>query len=574
MENLALKVSEIFNNIAQILELNNDNPFRIRAYLKAASAVEPLGPSLEGLIKEDRLETIPGVGKDLSEKIKEIANSGKLKFYEDLRKTIPEGVLELLKIPSLGPKTVKLLYSKLNIKNIQELEQAARSGKLLTLEGIKEKTVSNILAGIEILKKGRERISLAKALSVAQVFLDELTKKLKIQKIIAAGSLRRMQETVRDIDILLISKKPRQAIDTFTKAKGVKRILASGDTKASILNDEDIQIDLRVVPLKSFGAALLYFTGSKNFNIKLRQLAGKLQLTINEYGVFSLKDKNKFVAGRSEAEIFKVLGLEYVEPELRQDWGEVELAQKHDLPQLIHLSDIKGDLHVHSNYSDGAYSILEMVQACRLKGYEYVAITDHSQSLKIARGLSKKELINKKLEIDKLNKKFSPFRILYATEVDIDSDGNMDYPDSVLAEFDVVVAAIHTGFKQTKQQLTRRLIKACQNKYINIIAHPTGRLWQVRDAYEIDLDEILKVAKQTNTALEINSFPDRLDLNDINCRQAKLAGVKVCINTDSHDIRHLDFMHLGVATARRGWLSKTDCLNALSLDKLLKELSK
>ena len=575
MDNLNLLVAKIFRQIARILELKNDNLFRIRAYLRAADTIEPLGETLQTLVNEDELDTIPGIGKDLAEKIKEIAQKGKLKFFEDLKKAIPEGVLTMLDIPGLGPKTVSILYNKLHIKNIEELERAAKSGKLLTLQGIKEKTVSNILAGIKITQKGQERISLGKAYSVAQGFLASLEGLKGLKKIICAGSLRRMKETVRDIDILAISDDSKNIIEKFIKAGEAQRVLAQGDTKASILTGENIQVDLRVVSPKSFGAALLYFTGSKDFNIKLRQMALKKNLKVNEYGVFSVKaGKEKFLAGKTEEGIFDILGLKFIEPELRENRGEIELALKGTLPKLIKLSDIKGDLHVHSNYSDGANSITEMAQAAKLKGYEYVAITDHSESLKVARGLSREDLKRKKKEVDVLNKKLSPFRILYGVEVDVDSEGNLDYPDKILAEFDVVVAAIHLGFKQSREQLTRRLVNACQSGRVNIISHPTGKLWGVREPYPLDLDEVSKAARDNNIALEINSFPDRLDLNDINTRQVKESGGRICINTDSHKLEQLDYMIFGVATARRGWIEKNDCLNTLGLSQLLKFLKK
>jgi DNA polymerase (family 10) len=360
-------------------------------------------------------------------------------------------------------------------------------------------------------------------------------------------------------------------MEVFTRLPQVGEVLAKGETKSSVRTKDDVQVDCRVVEEKSFGAALLYFTGSKNFNIKVRQLAIKKGLKINEYGVFK---KEKFVCGRTEEEIFKLLGMSYIEPELREDTGEIELAKKHQLPKLIDIKDLKGDLHVHSKYSDGGNSIEEVVNASKKRGYSYVAITDHSQSLKVAGGLSLADLKKKKQEIERINKKLKGFRVLYGTEVDIDSDGKLDYKDEVLKEFDVVVGAIHTGFKQSKSQLTKRLVKACQNKYCHIIAHPTGRLWGTRDAYELDIEEVFKVAKQTNTQLEINAFPQRLDLNDLNCRRAKEMGVKLILGTDAHTADQLETMKLGIAVARRGWLSKEDVLNTLSAGELLKAIKK
>jgi len=566
-----LEVAEIFRDIAKILEIKGENVFRIRAYERAAQNIEGLSRDVEDFAREDTLMDIPGIGKDISAKIKEFIKTDKIKMYEDLKKSIPEGLLDLLNIPSVGPKTAKLLYEKLKIKNIADLERAIKKNKLKGIFGIKEKTIENILKGIEVLKRGKERMTLAQATLVAEEFVNSLEKLPEVKKISTAGSLRRQKETVRDIDILVISDKPQKIMHAFTKIPSVKDVLAEGETKSSVRTKDDVQVDCRVLEEKSFGAALLYFTGSKNFNIKLRQLAIKKGLKISEYGVFR---KGRFVCGRSEEEIFKILGISYIEPELREDTGEIELAKKFKLPKLIELKDIKGDLHAHSKYSDGGSSIEEMAIACRKRGYSYVAITDHSQSLKVAGGLSPSDLKKKKQEIDKLNRNLRGFRILFGTEVDIDSNGKIDYKDQILKEFDVVVAAIHTGFKQSKEQLTRRIIKACQNKYVHIIAHPTARLWGVREAYNIDLDEILKVAKDTNTHLEINAFAQRLDLNDLHSRRAKEMGVKLAIGTDSHSIEQLEAMKFGISVARRGWLSKEDVINTLSVEKLLKTIKK
>jgi DNA polymerase (family 10) len=414
-------------------------------------------------------------------------------------------------------------------------------------------------------------MTIAQAAQAADEFLAYLKKLPQIKKISLAGSLRRQKETVRDIDILVISHKPDKVMDAFVNFPGRREILAKGGTKSSLRTNQDVQVDCRVVEERSFGAALLYFTGSKNFNIKLRQLAIKKGLKINEYGVFK---KDKFLTGGSEEEIFKVLGMDYVEPELREDNGEIELARRFRLPRLIQLSEIKGDLHAHSLWSDGGNTIEEMALAAQERGYAYIAITDHSQSLKVANGLPVAELKKKKSQIDKLNAKLKNFRVLYGTEVDITSEGEIDYPQGVLAEFDIVVAAVHTGFKQSRQQLTRRITRACKNKFVQIIAHPTARLWGVREPYDIDLEEVFITAAGTNTCLEINSFPQRLDLNDHNCRFAKEKGVKFSIGTDSHETAQLASMKFGVSVARRGWLGKEDVINTLPLEKLLKAIKK
>lgn len=584
-----LEVAEIFKKIAEILEIKQDNPFRIRAYQRAAQNLEGLTEDIEKLAQEDKLESIPGIGKDLAEKIKQILKTGSFKQYEALKKEVPKGLVELLSVPSIGPKTAKLLYEELKIKNIQDLERQAKAGKLRTLPGLREKTEENILRGIELIKKGRERMLLAQALSVADEFISALKRLPEVKKISPAGSLRRMKETVRDIDILVTSPcpvrntkysqrnkisngtRPQKVMDVFTGLPQVKEILAKGSTKSSVLTKDGIQVDVRVVEPESFGAALLYFTGSKAHNIKIREMAMKKGWKINEYGVFRGKTR---LAGQTEEEIFKLLGLPYIIPELREDAGEIEAGLAGKLPKLIKLSDIKADLHIHSKWSDGGNSISEVAEAARRKGYEYIAICDHSQSLKIAGGLSKQELSRQMAEIRVLNKKLKDFRILSGTEVDIDSEGNLDYNDELLKELDIVVAAIHTGFKQSRGVLTKRIVRACQNKNVDIIAHPTGRLMGVRDAYTIDLDEIMKVAKERGTFLEINTYPQRFDLNDIHCRKAKEMGVELAIGTDAHTLSQLDTMLLGVSVARRGWLEKKDVVNTFSCEDLLKRLKR
>ncbi len=566
-----LEVSRIFRDTANILEIKGDNVFRIRAYERAAQNIEGLTEDLENFILQDRLREIPGIGKDLEGKIKEIVKTGRLKYFNELKKSVPEGLLDLLNIPSVGPKTAKLLYEKLKIKNIAGLEKDIKENKLEGIFGIKEKTVENILKGIQLVKRGKERMPLSVAIQVADEFVAVLKRAPVAKKISTAGSLRRQKETVRDIDILVASDSPKKIMDAFVKMPLVKEVLAKGETKSSVRTRDDVQVDCRVVEEKSFGAALLYFTGSKNFNIKLRQLAIRSGLKINEYGIFR---DDRFVSGKTEEEIFKFLGMSYVPPELREDSGEIELAREFKLPLLVELKDLKGDLHVHSEWSDGGNTIEEMARACQGKGYGYVVITDHSQSLKIAGGLSAVEVKKKRRQIDNINKKLEGFRVLCGTEVDIDSEGGLDYKDDILKEFDLVVAAIHSGFKQSRVALTRRMVKACLNKFVHIIAHPTGRLWGTRDAYDIDLDEVFRAASETNTHLEINAFPYRLDLSDLNCRRGKELGVRLAISTDAHTVEQLDTMQLGVAVARRGWLTCDDVINTLPLEKLLKAIKK
>ena len=569
-------IAEIFRNIAKILEIKGENVFRIRAYERAAQNIESLAEDIQGLINENRLTDIPGIAEDLAGKIKEIVKTGKLKFFEELKKSVPPGLLDLLNIPCVGPKHAKLFYEKLKIKSVSQLQTAAREGKLLGLEGIKEKTVENILKGIDLLKKGRERMDLATAISGARELIKGLQNGLpNIKQISACGSLRRMKETVRDIDILAVSDEPEKVMDAFVNLPQVKDVTAQGVTKSSIITEEWAQVDLRVVEAKSYGAALMYFTGSKNFNIKIRQRAIKKGLKVNEYGVFSAKgNKETYICGKTEEEVFKRLGLSYIEPELREDSGEIELAAKNKLPQLLTLEDIKGDFHAHSKYSDGQDSILEMAQAAQGLGYQYINISDHSQGLKVAGGLSIEDLKKKKVEIEKINSGLKDFKVLFGSEVDIDSEGKLDYPDKVLDEFDVVVAAVHSGFKQSKAQLTRRLVKACKNKFVDILAHPTGRLWGTRESYEIDFDLLFKAASDYGTVLEINAYPLRLDLDCAVCHKAKEKGLKLAIGTDSHMASQLKYIAYGVAMARRGWLAKDDVINTLSYEEVMKLFKK
>lgn len=558
-------VAGIFKEIAEILEIKGENRFRIRAYERAGRNIESLSDDIEVFVKEDKLKDVPGIGRDLEEKIKEIVSTGKLGYLEELRKDIPQGLVEMLNVPGIGPKTANLLHEKLGIQDVVMLERMAHAGKIKGLPGLGEKTEENILHGIELFKKGRERLDLKIASDITDSFISRLIKTGKIKKIDPAGSLRRMKETVRDIDILISSGKPEDVMSMFTALPDVKEVTVKGPAKSSVLTKDNVQIDVRVVDEASYGAALMYFTGSKEHNVKLRQIAIKNGLKLNEYGLFK---GEKMIAGKTEKEIYKALGISYIEPELREDRGEIEAGLKGKLPDLIEARDIKGDLHAHSTWSDGGSSIEDIVKKAIELNYEYIAITDHSQGLKIAGGLNAHELGLKRKEIEKLSDKYKNIKILFGSEVDIDSDGNLDYPDSILKELDIVIGAIHSGFKQSSAVITKRIVKACGNKYVNIIAHPTGRLWGSRDAYDMDFEEVLKAARDTNTALEINSFPQRLDLNDINSRMAKEAGVRIVINTDSHIAEHLSMIKFGVAVARRAWLEKKDVLNTAVLSKL------
>ncbi len=564
------EIAKIFDEIANLLELKGENPFRIRAYRRAALNIEGLTKNIEELPHEDLLK-IPGIGQDLAGKIDEYIKTGAIQSHEKLKKEIPGGLSTLLSIPGLGPKTSKLLYEKLKITNIDELEKFASEHKLAGLPGIKEKTEDNILKGIDMLKRGRERQPLGKVLPVANDILAHLKKNAHVEKIDLAGSLRRWKDTIKDIDILATSDNPEEVMSELAHLPNVKEILMQGPTKSSIITRQNLQVDLRVVERESYGAALTYFTGSKAHNIRLREMAIKKGLKLNEYGIFREKD-NKRVGGEKEQDIYAILGLPYIPPELREDQGEIEAAIAGTLPSLITIEDIKGDLHVHSRWSDGSHSLEELVEAARERGYDYFALTDHSRGLAVARGLTIERLMDQKKEIDALNRKLKGFRILHSSEVDIRSDGTLDFPDDVLEKLDLVVASIHSGFKQSPQQLTGRMIAAMKNPYVSIIGHPSGRLIGEREAYELDMEKVLKTAKETGTAFEINAYPLRLDLNDTFARRAKDLGIPIVISTDSHTIDQFDYIRYGVSIARRAWLGKEDVVNTFGLRMLLKKL--
>jgi len=566
------EIARIFNEIADLLEIKGENPFRIRAYRRAALNIEGLTKDVAEITK-DELVKIPGIGQDLAGKIQEYVGTGKLQFYEELKKEVPGGLSLLLSVPSLGPKTARLLFEKLKIKNLEDLERSAREHKLSGLPGIKDKTEENILKGIEMLKRGMERHPLGKVMPIANDILQHLKSKAPVGKLSIAGSIRRWKDTIKDIDILATSRNPKSVMNVFIHLPQVKDVLMHGPTKSSVIVREGLQVDLRVVEEDSFGAAMAYFTGSKAHNIRLREMAVKSGLKINEYGVFREKDDKK-LGGKEEEDVYRILGLPYIPPELREDTGEIEAAMAGRLPKLIAPGDIRGDLHVHSKWSDGSHDFRELTDEARKRGYEYIAITDHSKGLGIARGLSAERLMEEKKEIDAINKKLKGFRLIAGIEVDIRSSGDMDFPDEILKRLDIIVASIHSGFNQNKAQITKRLVSAMRNPYVSIIAHPTGRLIGERDPYDVDMNEVLNVAKETGTALEINAYPLRLDLNDVHAKMAKEKGVPVVISTDTHITSHFDYMTYGVSIARRGWLEKEDVLNAQSYNFLLKALHK
>jgi DNA polymerase (family 10) len=563
-------IAQIFNNIADLLEIKDENPFRIRAYRKAALNIAELGKDISSLSAEELTE-IPGIGHDLAAKIGEFLKTGRVEAYEKLRHEVPESLIELLAIPGLGPKTVSLLYEKFDIRDVGSLEKLAREHKLSGLPGIKDKTEASIIKGIEMVRRYTARHPLGRILPMANELREYLASSAPAKKLEIAGSLRRWKETIGDIDIIATSEDPGAVMNAFTHMPGVRQVIAKGPTKSSVLIEDDIQVDIRVVEEESFGAALAYFTGSKAHNIRLREIASKAGLKINEYGIFRGKDNRK-LGGREEEDIYDVLGLQFVPPELREDMGEVEAAAEGKLPRLLEPADIKGDLHVHSNWSDGTQDIEGLVKTCVEKGYRYIALTDHSKGLGVARGLSEERITEQKKMIDALNRKTRRFRVLSGAEINIKSDGSLDFDDEMLQQLDVVVASIHSGFRQSSEQITGRIIAAMKNPNVTIIGHPTGRLIGEREAYEVDMEKILKAAAETGTTIEINAYPLRLDLSETNVRRARELEVPVVISTDAHNSAQFDNMRYGVAVARRGWLEKRDVLNTLDCTQFLKRL--
>ncbi len=561
------EVARIFDLMADLLEIRGENPFRIRAYRRAAANLESLTEDVETVVAEGRLETIPGIGKDLAGKIVEYLTTGRMRDLEAARKGIPAGVVELMSVPGIGPKTAKLLYEQEGVTGLPRLEALAKAGRLRGLPGIQAKTEENILKGIALVRKGQERMPLGRALPLAQELVRALTRLPEVRQASAAGSVRRMKETVGDIDLLVTSGKPERTMGAFVRLPQVAEVLEQGSTKASVRHREGIQVDLRVVEPEAFGAALVYFTGSKQHNIRIRAMAVRKGLKLSEYGVFR-QSTGRRAAGATEEEVYAAVGLPWIAPELREDAGEIEAALAGALPALVEVKDIRGDLHCHTRASDGHHTIEALVEAAARRGYGYVAVSDHSPSARVAGGLSAEELAAHVREIRGVQQSHPEIRVLAASECDILADGSLDYPDEVLAGLDLVVAAVHSGFKQPKAEMTRRICRALGHPAVHILAHPTGRLIGERSPYEVDLDQVFRTAKQHGKAVEINSHPDRLDLNDVLARRARDLGVLLAIDTDAHVLDHLETIRLGVATARRGWVEAASVVNTWPLERL------
>jgi len=567
------EIAKIFYEIANYLEMEGV-AFKPYAYQKAALTLEGLEKDVEEIYKEggrEALLKIPGIGESMAEKIEEYLKTGKIKYYEELKKKTPVNIEELMAVEGMGPKKAKVLYQKLGIRNLKDLEKAAKSHKIASLFGFGEKTEKNILEGINFLKRSKGRFLLGEILPTVKEVYQKLKSLKEVEKIDPAGSVRRMKETIGDVDFLVISKNPGKVMDFFVSLPGIVKIWGKGSTKSSVRMKEGFDMDIRVVPARSYGSALQYFTGSKEHNIATRKIAMDRNLKLSEYGLFR---GPKMIAGKTEEEVYKALGMQWIPPEMRENQGEIEAALSGKLPQIIGYKDIKGDLHCHSQWDGGTNTIMEMVKAAQNMGYEYIGISDHTKFLRIEHGLDEKKLSQQRKEIDKLNTKYkilnTKFKILQGCEANILNDGSIDIRDEALKKLDYVIAGVHSNFKMPKEKMTERIINVMKNPDIDIISHPTGRILKRRDEYQIDFDKILRVAEETGTILEINSFPERLDLNAENIRRAKEAGVKMVINTDSHHKDQLRFIEFGIAQARRGWAEKEDIINTQPLEKLLK----
>ena len=561
------ELADLFEKMADILEFKGENPFKISAYRKASRIIGDLTQDIEEIAEQGELKNIPGIGEGMAQKVVEYLKTGKISRFEEVKKGVPDELIAIMDIPGMGPKTLALIHKERGINNLSQLEKAVEDSSLTDLPGMGEKKIENIKRGIQLLKQSKGRMNLGVAFPVAKRIVETLRQKTGSKKIEWAGSLRRMKENIGDIDILATGLDKEKIIQAFIHLPEVKEVLASGETKASVIVERGTQIDLRVVEEDSYGAALQYFTGSKGHNIHLRGIAKAKGIKINEYGVFKGKKK---IGGKEEKDVYRSLGMDWIEPELREDRGEIEAAQNGRLPKLVQESEIKGDLHVHSKWSDGTSSIEEIARAAQKRGYRYVAICDHSKSLKIAHGLDESRLMKQIEEIDRVNEELEGFQILKGTEVDILADGKIDLPEKILEKLDIAVAAIHSGFKQDRGKMTKRIIRALENPYIHILAHPSGRLLGARDPYEVEIEEVMEAAKKYGKALEINAYFERLDLDDIHCRKAKEMGIRVAIGTDSHHLDQMWMISLGVAVARRGWLEPKDVLNTLSLKEILK----
>ena len=565
-------VAEFLNNIGDMLEIKGESIFRVRAYRDAARAIESTPEDIRDIAEHGDLCEIPGIGESIATKIREFVETGHSAYYDDLRKQINPGVADLLEVPGIGPKKAKLFYEQLGIDSVGKLEQAARDHTLSKIPRIGEKTEKNILDAIERMRGRRsERVPLGIALPTALPFLQMVRDIPGVKRADLAGSLRRMLETIGDLDLLAASDDPGSVVEAFVNLPGTRAVLVKGPSKGTIVTGNNLQIDLRVIKPDEYGSGLQYFTGSKAHNIKLRNIAIAKGLKVSEYGIFRVSDGIR-IAGETEEGMYETLGMQWMPSEMREDRGEIEAALENRIPILVQLSDLKGDFHVHTNWSDGADSPEDMVLAARARGYEYIVLSDHSISMGFINGLSPDRIKEQREVIDRLNEKHQDIRILQGIEVNIKADGSLDYEDDILKKFDVVTASIHSGMGMTRDKMTQRVINAISNPHVDILGHPTARIIGQRDPIDVDLLAVFEAASKTGTVMEINSQPERLDLKDTDARTAKEYGLMVAIDSDAHSIGQLDMLIYGVGTARRGWIEPRNVLNALPLPELLRRL--
>ena len=565
------EIAAVFDEIADLLDLQGV-AFKPIAYRRAARNIESMEIDINEVAADGKIEDIPGVGKAMAKKIEEMIGTGKLAYLDDLRSEVPSGLVELLKIPDVGPKTAVVLHNELGITSVAMLKEAILSHRLHGIRGFGEKTEERILQGIRTVESKSGRTLMGIALPIAEAFVDYLKESLPLDKICLAGSLRRGKETVGDIDILVGDDKLATIMDAFVSYPEVDSLLMKGPTKSSVRLRSGLQVDIRAVESKSWGAALCYFTGSKEHNVSMRRIGVEKGLKLNEYGLFE-RESGNMVAGATEEEVYEALDLRYVEPEIRENSGELEASKQGTLPVLVNRADIRGDFHVHTSWSDGANKVEDVVSKAVAKGYEYIAITDHSQSLRIANGLSP-ERLGKQIEAVRKADELGGgrVRVLAGSEVDIRADGSLDFPSSLLKDLDIVIGSVHSRFKMEKNEMTERVVNAVSSGQIDILGHPTGRLIGKRAPYALDLEKVFSAARGSGVSMELNSFPDRLDLADANCRHAMNSGVKVAIATDAHSVEQMDYIKYGITTARRGWLEAKDVLNTVRGKDILKRL--
>lgn len=563
-------IAAVLDEIGDLLELKGENVFRAVTYRAVARAIRDLREPVSLLLEQGRLAEIPKTGPSVTEAITQLITTGESKRHAELKAAVPQGLITLLSVPGVGPATARIIYENLKITSIDELEEAAKAHRLRELPKIQAKTEENIQKSIASLKQRTGRSLIHHARDAA----DEMIATLRgagVGEISVAGSVRRYRETIGDIDLLVPSKDAATIMKAFTSAPSVERVLAQGDTKSSVIVARGLQIDLRVVPPESWGAAMVYFTGSKEHNVRLRGYALKKKLLLNEYGLYKVgaEARGQELASKTEEEVYAALGMDWIPPELREDHGEIDAALAHALPALATVGDIRGDLHTHTDQTDGRDTLAAMARRAKDKGYAYMAVTDHSPGLGLTMGLNAERIAERVAEAKKLNAELAPFRILVGTEVDIRANGTLDYPNDILAGFDIVSASVHSAFGQSRDVMTKRIIDAMRNPYVTAISHPTGRLLERRDPYAVDLAAIIAAAKETGTWLEVNGGPERLDLPDIWVRKAAEAGVRLVLNSDAHAAPELDWMDYAVANARRGWCTKSSIANALPLGAML-----